>query len=152
MLQAMVQQLGDISVLCCQGRIVLGEAYAILRDLAMSQGHARFLVLDLAHVDCIDAGGLGVLLGLREWARSHAISFKLMNVMNRVERILELTALHRVFEFCSVRDLLCLLHRAIVVASGRYEQTTPAQRCEYMATEQRALPANEWEFLLGLIA
>lgn len=126
MLLATVQQLGDASVLCCRGRIVIGEAYAVLCDTAVSQGHVRLLVLDLAHVDRIDAGGLGVLLAVREWAGAHRIMFKLMNVMNRVEQILQLTALDRVFEICTVQDLLCLLHRATVMASGPGPQKVAA--------------------------
>jgi anti-anti-sigma factor len=129
MLHVTAQQLGDASVLHCRGRFVTGEAYEILRGTAMSEGHARLLVLDLAEVDNIDAGGLGVLLGLREWARANAIKFKLMNVINRVARTLELTALDRVFEFCSVRDSLCLLHAATTAyvadptgESGVYKQ------------------------------
>jgi hypothetical protein len=62
------------------------------------------LVLDLAQVDRIDAGSLGVLLGLREWARSNAIRLRLMNVTNQVEHVLELTRLDRV-QFCSVWDM-----------------------------------------------
>jgi anti-anti-sigma factor len=112
MLYATIQQLGDASVLRCRGRIVAGEAYAVLRDAAMSQGCARLLVLDLAEVDRIDAGGLGVLLGVRQWARENAIRFKLMNLVNGLEQLFELTALDRVFEFCSVRDSLCLLYRS----------------------------------------
>lgn len=126
MLRAIVQQLGDATVLCCRGRIVTGEDCGILRDTAMSQLQSRLLMLDLAEVESIDAGGLGVLLGLREWARSHAIRFKLMNVRNRVEQMLELTALDRVFEFCSIREWLCLLHRATVMSSGTLEQSKPA--------------------------
>jgi anti-anti-sigma factor len=130
MLSAKVQQLGDASVLHYRGRIVAGEDYAILRDTAMSQGHARLLVLDLAEVESIDAGGLGVLLGLREWAQASEVSFKLMNVMKRIEQILELTALDRVFEFCSVREWFCLLHRATVTGSWPFE---PSNRTLQMA-------------------
>jgi anti-anti-sigma factor len=130
---------------------VIGEAYGILQDTAMSQRQVRFLVLDLAQVDRIDAGGLGILLGVQEWARANAIRFKLMNVMNGVEQILELTGLDRVFEFCSVRDLLCLLHRAAVMSSCRSEESNPAHSCEYMATPQGALPVSEKESLLGLM-
>jgi anti-anti-sigma factor len=137
MLQATVQQLGDASILCCRGRLVIGEAYATLRDTAVSQGHVNLLVLDLAHVDRIDAGGLGVLLAVREWARAHAITFKLMNVMNRVERMLQLTALDRVFEVCSVQDLLCLLHRATVTSSW------PVEQAIHVAIRERSLPASE---------
>jgi anti-anti-sigma factor len=110
MLNASAQKLGDSTVLRCEGRIVIGDAYRILRNAVLRQTHTRTLVLDLAQVDRIDAGGLGVLLGLREWAYSRAIRFRLMNVMNQVEFVLELTKLHRVFEFCSVEDMFDLLH------------------------------------------
>jgi len=106
MLQNTVQQIEDATVLCCRGRLIIGEAYATLREAAMSQGHVSLLVLDLAQVDCIDAGGLGVLLGVRKWAQDNGISFKLMNVTNRIEQILELTALDRVFEFCPTHSPL----------------------------------------------
>src|SRR6202021_3756080 len=91
MLNATAQKLGDKSVLRCQGRIVIGDAYAILRNAVLRQTHTRTLILDLAQVDRIDAGGLGVLLGLREWACSHAIRFNLLNVPNKVEPVFELT-------------------------------------------------------------
>jgi anti-anti-sigma factor len=110
MLNANAQKLGDSTVLRCQGRIVIGSAYQILRNAVHRQTPGRTLILDLAQVDSIDAGGLGVLLSLREWAYSHAIRFQLMNVMNMVEHVLELTKLDRVFEFCSVEDMLQLLH------------------------------------------
>ena len=103
MLNATAHKLGDSTVLRCQGRIVLGDAYTILRNAVLRQTHTRTLILDLAQVDRIDAGGLGVLLGLREWACSQAIRFLLMNVMNQVELVLELTRLDRIFEFCSCR-------------------------------------------------
>ena len=122
MLNATVQKLGDSTVLRCQGRIVIGDAYTILRNSVLSQTHTRMLVLDLAQVDRIDAGGLGVLLGLLEWAYSHAIRFRLMNVMNQVEHVLELTSLDRVFEFCSVQDMFHLLHPAAGMAPWSVDQ------------------------------
>jgi anti-anti-sigma factor len=120
MLNTTVQKLGDSTVLRCQGRIVIGDAYTILRNAVLSQTHTRMLVLDLTQVDRIDAGGLGVLLGLREWAYSHAIRLRLMNVMNQVEHVFELTKLDRVFEFCSVEDMFDLLYPtgAIAQCSG----------------------------------
>ena len=114
-----VQQLGDASVLHCKGRIAIGNADSTLRNAVRSQWQARLLILELARVDCIDAAGLGVLLRVREGARSGAVQFKLMNVTRNVEQILELTNLRCVFEFCSVRDLLCLLHRAASLKSWR---------------------------------
>src|ERR1700729_308841 len=78
MLKITIQKLGDTSVLRCHGRIVAGDAGSILRSAVLSQRQTTMLVIDLARVDRIDAGGLGVLLGLRESACSRAITFKLM--------------------------------------------------------------------------
>ena len=117
MLKITVQKLGDVSVLRCHGRILAGGAGSTLRNAVLSQPYIRMVVIDLARVERIDAGGLGILLGLRESARSRAIVFKLMNATKRVEEILELTHLHSVFEFCSVRELFCLLHRAASLPS-----------------------------------
>lgn len=110
MLKATAQKFRDITIVRCQGRIVVGENVATLRDAVLGQTTANMLVLDLAHVDRIDAGGLGILLSLREWAYANAIRFKLMNVINHVDRVIRLTKLDRVFEFWSVADIVCLLH------------------------------------------
>jgi anti-sigma B factor antagonist len=126
MLKITVQKLGDTSILRCHGRIVAGEAGSILRNAVLSQGHTGMLVIDLARVERIDAGGLGVLLSLRELARSRAITVKLMNATKRVEEILELTHLQSVFEFCSVRELFCLLHRAASMPSRSADQSNRA--------------------------
>jgi anti-anti-sigma factor len=128
MLKITVQKLGDISVLLCNGRIVAGDAGSILRNAVLSQRYTRMLVIDLARVERIDAAGLAVLLGLRESARSRAIIFKLMNATKRVEEILELTHLQRVFKFCSVRELFCLLHHAAQPLCHPAQPINPIQR------------------------
>jgi anti-anti-sigma factor len=138
--------LGDTSVLLrCHGRgIVVGDAGSILRNAVLSQRHSRMLVIDLARVERIDAGGLEVLLGLRESARSSAIMFKLMNATKRVEEILELTDLQRVFEFCSVRELFCLLHRAASMPSCSADQSNRAdenESCNSFVGWPEAVPA-----------
>ena len=122
MLNVSVQKLGDTTVLRCQGRIVIGDACTILRNAVLGLTHTRRLVLDLAQVDRIDAGGLGVLLSLRKWARSNAIRLRLMNVMNQVEHVLELTRLDGVFEFCSVRVMFHLLQPATAMALWSVDQ------------------------------
>ena len=126
MLKITVQKLGDTSVLRCHGRIVAGDGASTLREAILSQGHTGMLVIDLARVERIDAAGLGVLLSLRGSARSSAIMFKLMNATKRVEEILELTHLQSVFEFCSVRELFCLLHRAASMPSCSADQSNRA--------------------------
>ena len=136
MLNVTIQNLGDTSVVHCEGSMVIGYA-AILREAALTQTNIGTLVLDLARVDRIDACGLGALLNIRKWARSNAIRFKLMNVTKNVEHILELTNLQSVFEVCSVPDLLCLVHRAVSTtpAPSRVQLTPDAGA---LAVEKRA--------------
>jgi anti-sigma B factor antagonist len=146
MLNATAQKLGDSTVLRCQGRIVIGDAYAILRNAVLRQTHTRTLILDLAQVDRIDAGGLGVLLGLREWACSHAIRFQLMNVTNQVEHVLELTKLDRVLEFSSVEDMFQLLYCAAASAPRAVDQANLGimkDNCKYSVEGQDAPPAAQ---------
>ena len=146
MLNATAQKLGDSTVLRCQGRIVIGDAYAILRNAGLRQTHIRTLILDLARVYRIDAGGLGVLLGLREWACSQAIRFQLMNVTNQVEHVLELTKLDRVFEFSSVEDMFQLLYCAAAIAPrlvDRANQRITTDNCNHLVEGQDASPAVE---------
>ncbi len=88
MLRVTIQQCGNISVLHCEGRIVIGGTHSSLRNAVLSQSDASMVFLDMARVERIDAGGLGVLLGLREWAHAHAICFRLMNVTKNVDQIL----------------------------------------------------------------
>lgn len=87
MLKATVQELGDATILHLKGRIVAGDACSILRIVIVGQSHIRVLVLDLVQVDRIDAGGLGVLLALRDWASSKSTVFRLMNATNKVEQV-----------------------------------------------------------------
>jgi anti-anti-sigma factor len=141
MLKITVQKLGDTSVLRCHGWIVAGDAGSILRSAVLSQRHTRMMVIDLAQVERIDAGGLGVLLGLRESASSSGIMFKLINATKRVEEILELTHLRRVFEFCSVRELFCLLHRAVSMPSGSSDQSNRADEAACQSNSSSSLLA-----------
>jgi len=121
MFEVTVQKLVDVSVAHCKGRLVVGKAYSILFTTLLSQNPT--LVLDLAQVERIDAGGLGVLLSMRARARADSIRLKLMNIPKDVEEILELTGLRRVFEFCSVQEMLCMLHRAAFVDSWSVHQS-----------------------------
>jgi anti-anti-sigma factor len=62
--------------------------------------------LDLARVTTVDAGGLGVMLALREQVESKGIRYELMNVPKRVSRVLELARLDSVFRITSVAEFL----------------------------------------------
>ena len=119
MLSLTVQNLGDVTMFRCVGRITLADA-DVLRIAVLTQQRGRVAVLDLAQVNAIDAAGLGVLVSLWKWSRARGTTFKLMNLAPSIENLLELTKLRSVFEICSVQDMLELLCRAFhqIVAEG----------------------------------
>src|SRR5262245_61129359 len=101
MLKVEAEKLGTVTIVHVEGRILNGIATTILRESAFSQAGATVLILDFAHVDLMDAGGLGVLLELREWKQLTGIEFKLMNVIGRVRQVVEITRLDSVFDIVS---------------------------------------------------
>jgi anti-anti-sigma factor len=105
MLKVQTTNFGNVAVLCVQGRIVRGETEA-LRNAFLSQSSASAVVLDLARVSTIDAGGLGLMLELREYAESRGIEFRLRSVSKLVRRILEVTRLDAVFKLATEKEVL----------------------------------------------
>jgi len=112
MLRVKVHRVLDIVIIRCHGTITLGENFWALRNATASQSAARLVVLDLAGTRRIDAAGLGLLLALRERACADGSQFKLMNVRPKVKRLIRIARLEQVFEFCSVLDMLNLVHVA----------------------------------------
>ncbi len=100
MLKVHARNLGNVAFLCMQGQIVNGETET-LRKAVYSQSDVSTVVLDLAQVSTVDAGGLGVMLELREQVQAKGISFKIMNVSKLVGQVLEVTRLDSVFEVTS---------------------------------------------------
>ena len=70
----------------------------ILRNAVHSLSEVSAVILDLARVTTVDAGGLGVMLELREQVESKGIRFELMNVTKLISRVLEVTRLDSVFQ------------------------------------------------------
>ena len=116
MLKVHAKDLGDVTILCLQGRMVRGET-AALRNAVDSQSGVSAVVLDLARVAAIDAGGLGVMLELREQTQSKGIDFKLMNVTQPIIGLLEITRLNSVFEVTSGAKLLSVVARTRPVSA-----------------------------------
>ena len=104
MLKVHAQKVGNVTILRLQGRIATGDA-SMLRNAMLSQLDANMLVLDLARVNGIDAGGLGVMLELRELTQSKGILFRLVNVTKLVQQVLEMTCLDAVFVISSEEDV-----------------------------------------------
>jgi|ERR1700687_4798180 len=74
-----VENLGDLAVVECKGRIVRSESVFKLRDVVLAQADARIIALDLSEVEAMGGGGLGMLVFLDQWARNCGIQFKLFS-------------------------------------------------------------------------
>lgn len=96
MLQVHTTRSGNVALLCVEGRIIRGETDA-LWNAVLAHVDTSVVVLDLAHVNTIDAGGLGVMLELREETESRGTEFRLERVTQLVRHILEITKLDSVF-------------------------------------------------------
>jgi len=105
MLKVQTRNLGNVAVVCLQGRIVNGET-ASLREVVDSQMNAGAVVLDLARVSTIDASGLGLMLALRKQAEANGVGLKLMNVSKFVKQVFEITRLDTVCEVIPRADPL----------------------------------------------
>ena len=57
MLSIHIENIADIAIVECEGRIVQSEAAFNLRDAVTSQRDARIIVLDLSEVRAIEGGG-----------------------------------------------------------------------------------------------
>ena len=93
----------NVAVLCLQGRIVRGET-EVLRNAVLAQRTVSVVVLDMARVNVIDAGGLGLLLELRRYTEASGIEFRLSHVTNLVRQVLEITRLDTVFDISEEKD------------------------------------------------
>src|SRR5262245_57391744 len=104
MLKVHTTNFGSVAVLCVQGRIVRGET-EVLRNAVLAQRKVSVVVLDLAQVSMIDAGGLGLLLELRQHTESSGLEFRLENVTKLVSQVLEITRLDTVFDISVGKDV-----------------------------------------------
>jgi anti-anti-sigma factor len=82
-------------VLHCNGALVRGEETNLL---CTAVGHyGQTVVLDLTHVNTIDAGGIGALIALQ----TAGVYLTLENPTNAVREVLRVTGMDSVFE---IRD------------------------------------------------
>ena len=107
MLKVNIDNIGDLAVVECEGRIVQSEAAFKLREAVTSQRDARIVVLELSDVQAIEGGGLGMLVFLQRWARDHDIRLKLFNPSRPVRDKLK----HVDFEIATLEQMMTLLSR-----------------------------------------
>jgi anti-anti-sigma factor len=111
-----IEQAGDVAVLQCVGRMVRSEELGVVRNAVTRLSQLRVMVLDLSGVEMLDAGGLGMLVSLHNWACANDIQLKVVNPSKFVREVLELTRLTSVLHVVSLQDLIevfCGSDRAI---------------------------------------
>jgi anti-anti-sigma regulatory factor len=113
-----IENIGEIAVIECEGRIVRSEAAFELRKEVYLQGEARIIVLDLSEVSAIEGGGLGMLVFLQRWAHDHDIQLKLFNPRQSVRDRLEHASSMREFDIATLDEMMALL----ACADGKYAQ------------------------------
>ena len=112
MLKVNIDNIGDLAVVECEGRIVQSDAAFKLREAVTSQRHAQTVVLELSEVHAIEGGGLGMLIFLQRWARDHGIRLKLFNPSKSVRERLELVNSLSEFDIPTLDEMMALLSNA----------------------------------------
>ena len=111
MLQVSTENIGDMAVIECAGRIACSEA-SELRDAVIAQKRARMLILDFSEVNAIEETGLGMLVSLQYWAQQHDIQFKIFNPSYSVRYRLEQASSMHEIEIASLPEVMGLLMQA----------------------------------------
>ena len=112
MMAIRVENLTDLTVVECKGRIVRDESVFNLRDVVLAQAAARIIAVDLSEVKAIGGGGLGMLAFLDRWAREHSIQFKLFSPSRAVLEGLVQNRSILNFEIASFHQMMGILSRS----------------------------------------
>ena len=120
MLNVIVENIGELAVVECEGRIVQSAAAFKLRAAVTSQTDARIVVLELSEVHAIGGGGLGMLVSLQRWAREHNIRFLLFHPSKSVQNKLRRARSIAQFYIASLEEMRALL----AYANSRYAQAS----------------------------
>jgi len=94
------RKLAGVAILDISGRITLGDGNVILRDKVrelLESGNLR-IILNLREVQFIDSSGLGELVKAHATIRNHGGQLRLVNLNRRINDLLQLTRLSKVFE------------------------------------------------------
>ena len=95
-----IQEIDGISVVGLDGRIVLGEESAALREAVkslMAAGKKR-VILNMTNVTYIDSAGLGILVASYVSAKNQGASKRLCALGNDFREVLQITRLLTVFD------------------------------------------------------
>jgi anti-sigma B factor antagonist len=89
-----------VTIVDLSGRITLGEASVVVRDVIndlMGNGNKK-IVLNLAEVNYVDSSGIGVLVSSFSSVRKQGGELKLVNITKRIRDLLQITKLYSLFD------------------------------------------------------
>lgn len=112
MLTVHAENIGEMAVIDCEGRIVQNEGALRLRAAVESHGSSKIIVLDLSEVPSIGAAGVDMFALLQRWADGHGIRLKLFNPRHAVRDSLDRAGFMREFDIASLDEMMALLARA----------------------------------------
>jgi anti-sigma B factor antagonist len=99
-LQSSTRQVEGVTIVDLSGRITLGDASGVVRDVIndlMGKGNKKVL-LNLGEVNYIDSSGIGVLVSSFTTVRSQGGELKLVNLSKRIRDLLQITKLYTLFD------------------------------------------------------
>jgi anti-sigma B factor antagonist len=95
-----IQEVGGVSVVGLNGRIVLGEESNALRETVkglMAEGKKK-VVLNMSNVTYIDSAGLGILVAAYVSAKTQGAMIRLCALGHKFREVLQITRLLTIFE------------------------------------------------------
>jgi anti-sigma B factor antagonist len=93
------REVGRVTIVCCNGRIVAGgESESLRTHVAWLLRDRRSIVLHLGEVGFIDSSGLGTIVRTLTSTRQAHGDLKLCNVPEHVRKVLELSHLTNLFD------------------------------------------------------
>jgi len=97
---------GDVAVLHLQGKIMGGPDATSLHEKLheLIETGTRSVVIDLRDVDWMNSSGLGILIGGLSAIRKSGGDLRLASVTEKIEEVLKLTKLDRVFDVYNSTD------------------------------------------------
>jgi anti-sigma B factor antagonist len=91
---------GSVTVLDCDGKLVLGDGDALLKDKIhslMFQGR-KHVLMNMGGISYVDSSGLGALVAASLTAKNNGGQLKLLHLTKRLQDLLSIAKLLIVFE------------------------------------------------------
>jgi len=128
---------GDVLVIQCHGRIVVGKEvftlHSYVGDSFIKYGD---VVLQLEQVEFVDSSGLGAMVRLMQTARLKGGDLKLSGVPPKILKTLELTKLLSQFEtYDSVEEAITAAYLGSRYSRGKLGDARPRLLCVYDSTD-----------------